>query len=50
MDSIDNGFKKKMTKQELIDKEKREIEAIKKALEEQGMDPEEIERHIGQNY
>ena len=29
---VDNGFKKQMTKQELIEKEKKEIEAIKKVL------------------
>ena len=29
---------------------KKEIEAIKKVLEAQGMDPEEIEKHIGKNY
>lgn len=39
-----------MTKSQLIDKEKKEIEAIKKVLQEQGMDPEEIERHIGKTY
>ena len=39
-----------MTKQELIEKEKKEIAPIKKVLEEQGMDQEEIEKHIGKNY
>ena len=39
-----------MTKEELIEKEKKEIAAIKKVLEEQGMDQEEIEKHIGKNY
>jgi len=47
---MDDGFKKQMTKQELIEKEKREIEAIKKVLKDQGMDDEEIEKHIGKNY
>ena len=44
------GFKVKMTKQELIEKEKMEIEAIKNVLEQQGMDPEEIENYIGKTY
>lgn len=44
------GFKVKMTKEELIEKEKMEIEAIKNVLEQQGMDPEEIELYIGKTY
>jgi hypothetical protein len=47
MDSVDNGFKKQMTKQELIEKERKEMEAIKKMLQEQGMDAEEIQRQLG---
>lgn len=39
-----------MTKEQLLEKEKKEIEAIKKVLEDQGMDPEEIEKHIGKTY
>jgi hypothetical protein len=34
LDSEDNGFKKQMTKQELIEKERKEVEAIKKMLQE----------------
>lgn len=41
-------FKQKMTKEELLKKEQEEMEEIRQALEAQGMDPEEIERHVKQ--
>lgn len=41
-------FKQKMTKEELLKKEQEEMEEIRRALEAQGMDPEEIERHVKQ--
>lgn len=41
-------FKQKMTKEELHAKEQQEMEEIRQALEAQGMDPEEIERHVKQ--
>tara|TARA_B110000285_G_scaffold214398_1_gene259676 strand:- start:397 stop:534 length:138 start_codon:yes stop_codon:yes gene_type:complete len=37
-----------MTKEELLKKEQEEMEEIREALEAQGMDPEEIERHVKQ--
>lgn len=41
-------FKQKMTKEELLQKEQEEIQQIKDMLKEQGMEADEIERHVAE--